>query len=191
MKEIRIVEEKRREKLIKEKKIKQEKMLRQEQEKRERLRMKTMLESRWEMARWITEYISENEETWRKEKIEREKNHQTWMMSWAKKSRFEKIKEIKENQKETDYQQKMRITVSQEKLTPALTPTQPDQPQPHQTDPGPAQPLPTLCPWVTWMAKMDQATLETAPLDWMSSLAKRMSIATNLTTLQSMLITCK
>ena len=105
-KEARIVEEKRREKLIKEKKLKQEKMRRQEQEKRERLRVKTLLESRWEMARWITNYISENEETWRKEKLEREKNHQNWLMSWAKKSRFDKIREIREKSEEPKYQRK-------------------------------------------------------------------------------------
>ena len=72
------IEKTRREKLLKEHKIKQEKMLRMEQEKRERIKIQKMLETRWEMARWITSYIVENEKKWEKEKIEREKAHQKW-----------------------------------------------------------------------------------------------------------------
>jgi hypothetical protein len=61
-KDVKLEEEKRREKLLAENKLRQQKMLRQEQEKRDRVAKKRMLEERWEMARWISTYISENEE---------------------------------------------------------------------------------------------------------------------------------
>ena len=55
--EDRKIEEIRREKLIREKKIKQEKILRDEQEKREKIKIKRMLETRWEIANWVTSYL--------------------------------------------------------------------------------------------------------------------------------------
>ena len=95
------------------------------------------------MARWITNYISENEETWRKEKLEREKNHQNWLMSWAKKSRFDKIREIREKSEELKYQKEMTITVSEGIINPPQPGhehhplNEPAHPHPHHhSDPG-------------------------------------------------------
>ena len=51
-----------------------------------------MLETRWEMAKWITSYITENEEKWGREKLERENYQNKWMESWARKTRLERIK---------------------------------------------------------------------------------------------------
>ena len=70
------IEEERRQKLISEKKEKQEKILRQEQERREKISKKRMLEQRWEMAKWITAYIAENEERWKIEKMEDRKDRE-------------------------------------------------------------------------------------------------------------------
>jgi hypothetical protein len=38
-----------------------------------------MLEERWEMAKWITKYISENEDRWTREKRERENDEKRWI----------------------------------------------------------------------------------------------------------------
>ena len=120
--EYKEIEKARREKLLKENKIKQEKMLRMEQEKRERINTKKMLESRWEMAKWITSYITENEKKWEKEKTEREKSHQKWQDDWARKTRFEKIKEIRENNKEKEYRQSIIPKIRQSMLSPKTKP---------------------------------------------------------------------
>ena len=112
-KDVKLEEEKRREKLLAENKLRQEKMLRQEQENRDRVAKKKMLEERWEMARWISTYISENEERWAKEKKEREQNEKKWREDWAKMTRFEKIREIKESEMP---RMKLKLKLQPEKL---------------------------------------------------------------------------
>ena len=67
-----------------------------------------MLEKRWEMAKWVTSYIKENEERWAKDKLDREKNQKKWLDDWARKSRFEKIREIRERDAEKKHN--MNIT---------------------------------------------------------------------------------
>ena len=48
-----------------------------------------MLEERWEMARWVTSYISENEERWLREKQERKQREKHWQENQARMTRFE------------------------------------------------------------------------------------------------------
>ena len=93
----KILFEERREKLLAEKKEKQEKLLRQEQEKRERKQKKRMLEERWAMARWITEYIDKNSERWKTEKEQRKRDEKETAEEWKKMKRLEKIRVLKEN----------------------------------------------------------------------------------------------
>ena len=87
-----------------------------------------MLENRWEMARWITSYISENEERWTREKFEREKSEKKWISEWAKMTRLEKIRRIKEKEfeKETNLT-KIGVTIIPGKLCP----TPPTHKEPH------------------------------------------------------------
>ena len=68
----KIIEEKRRTKLLKDRKTRQEHFLREEQEKADKKIKKKMLEERWAMTKWITRYIDENADKWEKEKKERE-----------------------------------------------------------------------------------------------------------------------
>ena len=96
--EARIIEETRRKTLLAEKKLKQENLLRQEQEKKARKIKKRMLEERWEMARWISKYISENEERWAREKRERESSERKWLEDWGRMTRKEKIRKIREKE---------------------------------------------------------------------------------------------
>ena len=50
----KILEEKRRQKMLEEKKIRQEKILRQEQERADKKIKKRMMAERWAMAKWLT-----------------------------------------------------------------------------------------------------------------------------------------
>ena len=79
--------------------------------------MKRMLEMRWEMAKWITSYINENEEKWGKEKQDREKRNKNWIEKWAKKTRLEKIKEIKERELEKVYKKNIIPTITESKFS--------------------------------------------------------------------------
>ena len=90
-----INEEKRR-KLIEEKKIKQEAILRAEQEKSEKKLKKRMLEERWAMARWISKYIDENTEKWKREKINRQEDDKKRAEEWRKMERLEKFRVLTE-----------------------------------------------------------------------------------------------
>ena len=54
--------ETRRKQLIEEKKLKQEELLRKHHEAKERKIKKKMLEDRWAMAKWLTNYIDQNHE---------------------------------------------------------------------------------------------------------------------------------
>ena len=63
---------------------------------KERKQRKKMLEERWAMTRWITNYIDENTERWKKEKLERKENEKRTAQEWAKMERLEKIRVIQE-----------------------------------------------------------------------------------------------
>ena len=95
-KEVEILENAKRQKLLEDKKTRQEKIMRQAQEKKHKIAKKRMLEERWEMARWITTYISENEDRWLREKKERNMNEKKRLESWARMTRLEKIRIIRE-----------------------------------------------------------------------------------------------
>ena len=92
----KIDEARRRNKLLEDKKVRQEQILRENQEKLDRKSKKRMLEERWAMTRWVTKYIDENSERWALEKKDREESSKKWLEDWAKKSRFDKIRAIKE-----------------------------------------------------------------------------------------------
>ena len=55
-----------------------------------------MLGKRWEMLRWLTSFLQENQEAWEESRIEREKENEKSLNDWEKTKRFEKIKILKE-----------------------------------------------------------------------------------------------
>ena len=63
-------------------------MLRQEQDRADKKGKKRMMEERWAIAKWLTKYIDENTDRWKKEKKEREENEKKWIEDWAKMTRF-------------------------------------------------------------------------------------------------------
>ena len=65
-----------------------------------------MMKERWAMAKWLTKYIDKNTDRWKKEKQEREESEKKWIEDWAKMTRFEKIRKIKEREKEKSSVQK-------------------------------------------------------------------------------------
>ena len=58
-----------------------------------------MKKDRWEMAKWCTEFLSENSERWEREKEIREKDLMKERLDWERKKRFEKIEFFKKVRK--------------------------------------------------------------------------------------------
>ena len=110
-------EEKRR-KLIEENKKKQEDLLRKEHEKKERNKKKRLLEKSWEMTRWLTRYIDENSNRWKKEKEERKETEKERAEAWLKASRFEKIRILKEKQAENLASKNIKAVIKPASFTP-------------------------------------------------------------------------
>ena len=71
------------------------------------------------MAKWVTSYLRENEQRWNREKLEREKEHRRWLEDWAKKTRLEKIREIKERDSENRYHKSIKLKLNTGKLCPS------------------------------------------------------------------------
>ena len=61
------------------------------------------MESRFEMVKWIHNFIAENSKVWEEERLKRIENRRAKIEEWEKKSRFEKIALLKkkfENRRE-------------------------------------------------------------------------------------------
>ena len=114
-KKARKMYEQRRENLLKENKRKQEEILRKKQETKERKEKKRMLEERWAMTRWLTSYIDENQEKWKTESEDRQKNEKKRAAEWHKMERFEKIRIVKEKLQEN---KKVTMKMQPAKMTP-------------------------------------------------------------------------
>ena len=71
----------------KEKRQKRKKM-KKENEKKVRLEKAKILGQRWAMAKWITQFIKENQEKWDLEKMEKEKIERKYLEEWEKTRRF-------------------------------------------------------------------------------------------------------
>ena len=66
------------------------------QKRREKIEKAKKLSEKWALFRVVTEIIEENSTKWEKERKEREKARQETLEDWDKKTRFEKIRYIKE-----------------------------------------------------------------------------------------------
>jgi hypothetical protein len=135
--------EERRKQLIAERKMKQEQLLRQEQEKQDKKVKKKMIEERWKMMKWLTKYIDENTDKWAKQKKEKEENEKKWLEDWARMTRLEKIRTIREKQPNLIT---LNVTVMPEKLKPTTTQpenqsvAQPSNPSEQTMEKEPAKP---------------------------------------------------
>ena len=58
------------------------------------------MEERWELMRWITGFIEDNQEQWEIEKLERDQEWRSRIEYWDKSERFKKIAMIREREKE-------------------------------------------------------------------------------------------
>ena len=87
-KSAKILEEKRRTRLLQDKKTRQEQFLREEKEKADKKIKKKMIEESWAMTKFITGYIDENTDKWDKEKKERKENSKKWLQDWARNTRL-------------------------------------------------------------------------------------------------------
>ena len=71
------------------------KRLEEEEIKRKRIDKKKKMESRFEMVKWIHNFIAENSKVWEEERLKRIENRRAKIEEWEKKSRFEKIAVLK------------------------------------------------------------------------------------------------
>ena len=83
------------EKIEKEREKRKKEKLSKELEKVERKKKAEMLGKRWEMLRWLTEFLKENQDKWELERLDREKEHRKKLETWEKAKRFEKIEILK------------------------------------------------------------------------------------------------
>ena len=96
-------ERRKRQEVIKnEKRKKMEIKLKKENEKKERLEKSKMLGQRWAMAKWVTQFIKENQENWEKERIEKEKTERKNIEEWEKAKRMEKIQILQRKWRKKD-----------------------------------------------------------------------------------------
>ena len=75
---------------------KEEETRRLDEKKKERLLMKKRMEERWEMIRWVSQYIEANQENWEIEKRERDETRGEKIEQWEKAQRFQKIEILRE-----------------------------------------------------------------------------------------------
>ena len=67
-----------------------------EQEKKLQIEKQRIKSQHWEMLRWVTRFIQENQENWDKRKKEQEEESNKEINDWNKSKRMEKIKKLKE-----------------------------------------------------------------------------------------------
>ena len=63
---------------------------------------KASIEEKWTRLRWVTEFIDENKEKWKRWRRERERDTGENLESWDNKDREKKIKEIRERMNESE-----------------------------------------------------------------------------------------
>ena len=71
-------------------------ILKRQEDRRIQIENKKKKAERWEMAKWVHQFIKENTNKWEKEKIERLEERRKTLETWEKKSRLEKIATLKE-----------------------------------------------------------------------------------------------
>jgi hypothetical protein len=84
---------------MRERENEENKFLVRESERLERREKKKQLERKWEMLRWVTDFLKENGERWRDEGNEREEEAKKKLADWERRSRLEKIEILKEKYK--------------------------------------------------------------------------------------------
>ena len=63
-------------------------------DRKERLKKKAELEGKWEMLRWVIEFIDDNKDRWERERREREREERETLQMWESKSREDQIDQI-------------------------------------------------------------------------------------------------
>ena len=96
-------EEKREEKLLKEWRKKIEAKTRRENERKTQLEKQKLLHQRWEMMKWVTEFIKTNQDKWEKERLEKQKEIEKELEDWNRSKRFEKIEKLKQKWKKNEH----------------------------------------------------------------------------------------
>ena len=114
--------QKRRRKMMEEGREKQAIAEKKAREKRERIEKKSQLEKKWEMLRWITNYIDSQKDRWDEEAREVRSSRRTESLTdWEKKSREEKITTLSDEEKWRKTRELQRTPVPPEKTVNGLS----------------------------------------------------------------------
>ena len=64
--------------------------------------MQKRMQQRWEMSRWVSQYIEQNQESWERGEREREIERKKKVSEWEKMKRFEKIEYLRKRDREEE-----------------------------------------------------------------------------------------
>ena len=84
--------------------------MKKENERLEQIEKKKLLEQKWEMMKWVTNFINTHQDQWEKEKIEHERKVYKELEDWNKMKRLEKIEILKKKWKKEKDKEPMITT---------------------------------------------------------------------------------
>lgn len=90
--------------------------IKKERERQEKILKAEKLRQKWEMLRWVTSFLSENQEMWEQERLENENKARLELEAWKKMKRLEKVAFLKKSWQES----------GKEKGVPVSPPSHPD-----------------------------------------------------------------
>ena len=111
--------EERKEKMKTEWRKKVQEKYKKENERKEQLEKQTIGKKHWEMLRWVTGYIKDNQDQWETERLEKQKNYEKELEDWDKLRRLEKVKKLKERWRKTSSTIEKKEPETPTKLNPA------------------------------------------------------------------------
>ena len=109
-----------KEKKLKEWRQKVKEKDRKEQERKEKEKIDREIRENWEIVKWTTNYIGENNETWVKEREAQEHEAERELQEWRKMKRKEKIRKLQEKwrkekeEKDINYMEEKETTSEKE-----------------------------------------------------------------------------
>ena len=74
-----------------------------------RINLQKRMQQRWEMLRWVSQYIEQNQESWERGEREREIERKKKVSEWEKMKRFEKIEYLRKRDREEKKEEKVQI----------------------------------------------------------------------------------
>ena len=74
---------------------------RKEEEKKQQIEKQRRIQQHWEMLKWVTNYINENQDNWEQQRKQQQLEIEMELQQWDKLKRLEKIEKLKEKWEKT------------------------------------------------------------------------------------------